>query len=58
MMRGSIRTKIVRVCEAKILTRGDNVGVSFYAFFLTRMMTGTADGSSTLVDNGNETGSL
>lgn len=32
-MRASIRAKIVSVCEAKIATKGENVGVSFYAFF-------------------------
>lgn len=32
-MRPSIRTKIVKVCEAKIASKGDDVGVSFYAFF-------------------------
>lgn len=32
-MRASIRAKIVSVCETKIATKGENVGVSFYAFF-------------------------
>lgn len=32
-MRSSIRAKIVKVCEAKIASKGDGVGVSFYAFF-------------------------
>ncbi|MBS4432045.1 hypothetical protein E2566_10965 [Pectobacterium punjabense] len=35
-MRASIRTKIVRICEAKIAAKGDNVGVSFYAFFANK----------------------
>ncbi|AYN29885.1 hypothetical protein D8682_24660 [Buttiauxella sp. 3AFRM03] len=35
-MRASIRAKIVRVCEAKIAAKGDNVGVSFYAFFANK----------------------
>ncbi|WP_113631995.1 DUF6500 family protein [Pectobacterium peruviense] len=35
-MRASIQTKIVRVCEAKIAAKGDNVGVSFYAFFANK----------------------
>ncbi|CNI89706.1 DUF6500 family protein [Yersinia intermedia] len=35
-MRASIRAKIVKVCEAKIAAKGDNVGVSFYAFFANK----------------------
>jgi len=35
-MRASIREKIVRVCEAKIAAKGDDVGVSFYAFFANK----------------------
>lgn len=35
-MRASIRAKIVNVCEAKIAAKGDNVGVSFYAFFANK----------------------
>lgn len=35
-MRPSIRAKIVKVCEAKITAKGDDVGVSFYAFFANR----------------------
>ncbi|MNJ14005.1 hypothetical protein D3C77_82180 [compost metagenome] len=35
-MRASIRAKIVSVCEAKIAIKGDNVGVSFYAFFANK----------------------
>ncbi|KFX07483.1 hypothetical protein KP22_05175 [Pectobacterium betavasculorum] len=35
-MRASIRAKIMRVCEAKIAAKGDNVGVSFYAFFANK----------------------
>lgn len=35
-MRASIRAKIVKVCEAKIVAKGDNVGVSFYAFFANK----------------------
>lgn len=35
-MRDSIRAKIVSVCEAKIAAKGENVGVSFYAFFSNR----------------------
>jgi len=32
-MRKSLKLKIIQVCEAKIKTKGDNVGLSFYAFF-------------------------
>ena len=32
-MRDAIRGKIIEVCSNKIATKGDNVGVSFYAFF-------------------------
>jgi len=35
-MRKSLRLKIIQVCEAKIKTRGDNVGLSFYAFFANK----------------------
>ncbi|MBA8563706.1 hypothetical protein HVV49_23505 (plasmid) [Citrobacter freundii] len=35
-MRPSIRAKIVKVCEAKIAAKGDDVGVSLYAFFANR----------------------
>ncbi|WP_076418696.1 MULTISPECIES: DUF6500 family protein [Colwelliaceae] len=32
-MRESIKTKIIQVCNQKIEQKGDNVGLSFYAFF-------------------------
>ena len=32
-MRDSLRTTIIEVCDAKIRTKGDGVGLSFYAFF-------------------------
>lgn len=35
-MRASIRAKIVKVCEGKIAAKGDDVGVSFYAFFANK----------------------
>ncbi|HIC8843099.1 TPA: DUF6500 family protein [Aeromonas veronii] len=35
-MRPCIRTKILKVCEAKIAAKGNNVGVSFYAFFANK----------------------
>lgn len=35
-MRESLKQKIIEVCDKKILTKGDNVGVSFYAFFANK----------------------
>jgi hypothetical protein len=35
-MRTSIRAKIVSICKAKIVAKGENVGVSFYAFFANK----------------------
>ncbi|MDX6746779.1 DUF6500 family protein [Polaribacter sp. PL03] len=32
-MNKEIRTKIIEVCDAKIAKKGENVGLSFYAFF-------------------------
>jgi hypothetical protein len=32
-MRESFKKRIVEVCDAKIAKKGDNVGLSFYAFF-------------------------
>ena len=32
-MDKEIRLKIIDVCDAKIATKGENVGLSFYAFF-------------------------
>ena len=32
-MNKEIRNKIVEVCDEKITKKGDNVGLSFYAFF-------------------------
>ncbi len=32
-MNPSIREKILQVCDKKIQTKGDEVGLSFYAFF-------------------------
>ncbi|MEM5477468.1 DUF6500 family protein [Pacificibacter sp. AS14] len=32
-MRDSLRAHIISVCDAKIAAKGDNVGLSFYAFF-------------------------
>ena len=35
-MRARLRDKIVQVCDAKIASKGDGVGLSFYAFFKNR----------------------
>ena len=35
-MRPSLRTKAVRICDAKIAQKGAAVGLSFYAFFANR----------------------
>ncbi|WP_415898484.1 DUF6500 family protein [Neptuniibacter sp. QD48_11] len=32
-MRKSLKKKIIEVCDKKIASKGDNVGISFYAFF-------------------------
>lgn len=32
-MNREIREKIIEVCDKKIPTKGENVGLSFYAFF-------------------------
>ncbi|WP_319554032.1 DUF6500 family protein [uncultured Vibrio sp.] len=35
-MRDSLRTKVIDVCTKKIKQKGENVGVSFYAFFANK----------------------
>lgn len=35
-MRTSLKQKIISVCDDKILKKGDNVGLSFYAFFANK----------------------
>lgn len=35
-MREPLRSKIIEVCNKKIEQKGDNVGVSFYAFFANK----------------------
>ena len=35
-MRASLRKKIITVCDKKIAQKGDNVGLSFYAFFANK----------------------
>ncbi|MPW45209.1 hypothetical protein D7V21_00885 [Acinetobacter guerrae] len=32
-MRQSLREKIIQICNEKIAKKGENVGLSFYAFF-------------------------
>jgi len=32
-MRSSLKQKIIEVCNKKIENKGENVGLSFYAFF-------------------------
>ena len=35
-MNKEIKDKIIKVCEEKIASKGNNVGLSFYAFFKNR----------------------
>ncbi len=35
-MREKLRKKIMEVCDAKIARKGNNVGLSFYAFFANK----------------------
>ncbi|SQD78091.1 DUF6500 family protein [Moritella yayanosii] len=35
-MRQELRNKIIDVCNKKIVSKGDNVGLSFYAFFANK----------------------
>ena len=35
-MREELRIKIIDVCNKKIESKGDNVGLSFYAFFANK----------------------
>lgn len=35
-MNDAIKQKIIEVCNRKIATKGDEVGVSFYAFFANK----------------------
>ncbi|MFD0991471.1 DUF6500 family protein [Mariniflexile jejuense] len=32
-MTASLKAKIIKVCNEKIILKGENVGLSFYAFF-------------------------
>lgn len=36
MMRKTLRTKILQVCDEKISAKGNGVGLSFYAFFANK----------------------
>ena len=35
-MREELRARIISVCDEKILCKGEEVGVSFYAFFANK----------------------
>ncbi len=35
-MRESLKRKIIEVCDKKIVAKGTNVGLSFYAFFTNK----------------------
>lgn len=35
-MRSSLRQKAIGICDAKIASKGESVGLSFYAFFANR----------------------
>lgn len=35
-MRDTLKRKIIKVCNEKIETKGDSVGLSFYAFFANK----------------------
>jgi hypothetical protein len=35
-MRNSLRSTIITVCDEKIAKKGENVGLSFYAFFANK----------------------
>lgn len=35
-MREQLRAKIIDICDKKIAAKGENVGVSFYAFFANK----------------------
>lgn len=36
VVKDSLKKKIVEVCDKKIAAKGDNVGLSFYAFFANK----------------------
>ena len=35
-MNSTLKNKIIEVCNTKIVQKGDNVGLSFYAFFANK----------------------
>ncbi|WP_273049797.1 DUF6500 family protein [Pseudoalteromonas sp.] len=35
-MQSTLRAKIITVCDKKIATKGESVGLSFYAFFANK----------------------
>ncbi|MFH4453204.1 DUF6500 family protein [Vibrio alginolyticus] len=35
-MRASLRDKIIEVCDKKIESKGEQIGLSFYAFFANK----------------------
>lgn len=35
-MHTELKAKIIRICEQKITQKGENVGLSFYAFFANK----------------------
>ncbi|MDQ6984008.1 MAG: DUF6500 family protein [Ghiorsea sp.] len=35
-MRQTLRNRIIEVCNEKVAKKGDNVGLSFYAFFANK----------------------
>lgn len=35
-MRDSLKQKFIEVCDKKVASKGDNVGLSFYAFFANK----------------------
>ena len=35
-MRETLKSKIIEVCDKKIDSKGENVGLSFYAFFANK----------------------
>ncbi len=35
-MRQELRSKIIKICDKNIASKGDNVGISFYAFFANK----------------------
>ncbi|MBR7792264.1 hypothetical protein KDM87_06600 [Undibacterium sp. FT147W] len=35
-MRDALKRKIIKICDEKIESKGDSVGLSFYAFFANK----------------------